>query len=273
MSTPPPPKPKAPKKKQKLANPFSYVPPTEACNHFLPIIHDSWPIHLHVWDIASVRLKELEQFTGLSQLEQFLPDPAQSPKASRTCYSAPDAVTVIPAPLRGVFKLRLITCFSHTPRSGDGFGSLDPALFVTPDNTLKVSLLMMWLRICPALLWRLGLPNVKLFINKQWRAMLEAADGFLLEDSCSVGIQIDADNIVSVPALWNGIKVNLNASGQIDANIVRQVIWELYEIKFCLEMLMLDRYMVLEPQGDTDEVEMLKEAWYEREFQVHVFVI
>ncbi|KAE9384923.1 hypothetical protein BT96DRAFT_950225 [Gymnopus androsaceus JB14] len=34
-------------------------------------------------------------------------------------------------------------------------------------------------------------------------------------------------------------------------------------------MLVLDRYMVPEPQGDTDEVEMLKEAWYEREFQVH----
>ncbi|KAE9393565.1 hypothetical protein BT96DRAFT_999341 [Gymnopus androsaceus JB14] len=59
---PSPPKPKAPpKKKQKLANPSSYVPPpTEACNHFLPIIHDSWPICLHVWDIASVGLKELE---------------------------------------------------------------------------------------------------------------------------------------------------------------------------------------------------------------------
>ncbi|KAE9389069.1 hypothetical protein BT96DRAFT_947143 [Gymnopus androsaceus JB14] len=91
----------------------------------------------------------------------------------------------------------------------------------------------------------------------------------VLKDSCSVGIQIDADNIVSVPALWNGAKVNLNTSGQIDPSIVWQVIWELYEIKFCLEMLVLDRYMVPEPQGDTDEVEMLKEAWYEREFQVH----
>ncbi|KAE9385900.1 hypothetical protein BT96DRAFT_1006616 [Gymnopus androsaceus JB14] len=218
---PPPPKPKAPpKKKQKLANPSSYVPPpTEPCNRFLPIIHDSWPIRLHIWDIAS----------------QFLPD---------------------------------------------------PALFVTPNNALKVSLLM-WLHIRPALLWRLGLPNVKLFTNKQWRAMLEAADGFrttpsqplrakmlmqlksVLEDSRSVGIQIDADNIASVPALWNGVKVNLNASEQIDPSIVRQVIWELCEIKFCLEMLVLDRYMVPEPQGDTDEVEMLKEAWYEREFQVH----
>lgn len=220
-----------------IANPSSYVPPpTEPRNRFLPIIHDSWPIRLHVWDIASVRLKELERFTGPSQLEQFLPD---------------------------------------------------PALFVTPDNALKVSLLMMWLRIRPALLWRLGLPNAKLFTNKQWRAMLEAADGFrttpsqplrakmltqlksVLEDSRSVGIQIDADNIASVPALWNGVKVNLNASGQIDPSIVRQVIWELYEIKFRLEMLVLDRYMVPEPQGDTDEVEMLKEAWYEREFQVH----
>ncbi|KAE9384922.1 hypothetical protein BT96DRAFT_950224 [Gymnopus androsaceus JB14] len=145
---PPPPKPKAPpKKKQKLANPSSYVPPpTEPRNCFLPIIHDSWPIRLHVWDIASV------------------------------------------------------------------------------------SLLMMWLHICPALLWRLGLPNAKLFTNKQWRAMLEAADGFcttpsqplrakmltqlksVLEDSRSVGIQIDAENIASVPALWNGVKVNLNTS-------------------------------------------------------------
>lgn len=91
----------------------------------------------------------------------------------------------------------------------------------------------------------------------------------LLVDLRTVGIQIDEDNIVSAPALWNGVSVSLNASGQIDPTIVWQVIWELYEIKFRLEMLALDKYMVPEPQGDSDEAEMLREGWYDRESQAH----
>lgn len=56
----------------------------------------------------------------------------------------------------------------------------DPSLFFRPNNTIKSAFILMWLRLRPVFLWRLSLPNPKLFSNKQWRAMLEAADGFKL---------------------------------------------------------------------------------------------
>lgn len=131
------------------------------------------------------------------------------------------------------------------------------------------------------------MPGAKTFTYKQWHAMLEAADGvhmtssqplraemlenlkLLLADSQSVGIEIEANTLTSAPALWKGVAVNLNTQGQMDTTIVQEVMWELYEIRFRLEVVSLDRYMVPEPLGDSDEADMLREAWYEREMIVH----
>lgn len=115
--------------------------------------------------------------------------------------------------------------------------------------------------------------------------MLEAANGFtpdsgyrkemldiltsLIRESNSIGIQLDADRIATAPAYWNDEVVQCNAYGSLDPQIVREVVWELYEAKFRLEMLAIDRYMVPEPQGDSEEAQMLKEAWYAREAEIH----
>lgn len=124
------------------------------------------------------------------------------------------------------------------------------------------------------------MPNAKLYSNKDWRAMLEAVEGpdaahdrrqkrmmellrALMKDSTSSGIQLDERNITTAPACWNGAEVNLNASGQIRAEIVQEIIWELYEAKFRLEMFLIERKMVPEPTGSGEEWEMVQEIWYE----------
>ncbi|KAE9395056.1 hypothetical protein BT96DRAFT_942690 [Gymnopus androsaceus JB14] len=203
----------------------------EMRNCFMPIIHESFPKCLPTWDMASVHLAELQHFTGPSLLEHALPD---------------------------------------------------PSIFITPEGTLKPALIMSWLHVCPVFLWHLGMPNSKSYTNKQWRAMLEAADGFhvsgsdwhsemlvelkaLVKDSHSIGININEDFIVSAPVTWNGVVI----LGALDSQVIQEVVWELYEVNFWMEVLMLDRYMVPEPEGDSKAVEMEWEIWLEREVQAY----
>ncbi|KAE9389900.1 hypothetical protein BT96DRAFT_1002823 [Gymnopus androsaceus JB14] len=190
-------------KRQKTGLPRG--PIHKECNHFVAVMHESFPACLYLWDEARRRLAELHPFTGPSLLEHYLPD---------------------------------------------------PLLFVDPSNALKPALLLSWLRICPVILWQLGLPGPRLFVNKKWWAMLETADGFhaasqnhkemldilrsLVRESHSMGIQLDKNKISSAPAYWNGQLVQHNAYGLLDPQIVWEIVWELYEAKFCLEMLTID---------------------------------
>ncbi|KAF9061104.1 hypothetical protein BDP27DRAFT_1369952 [Rhodocollybia butyracea] len=119
------------------------------------------------------------------------------------------------------------------------------------------SFLLMWLRV---FLCSCGVsisPIRKWFTNKDWKAMFETADGFnvassarcasmlvelrkLIKDSCSMGIELN----------------ELTEAGTVDDQIVQEVMWELYESNFRLELIQLDRYMVSEPVEDGDEVEL-----------------
>lgn len=155
----------------------------------------------------------------------------------------------------------------------------DPTLFVDPSGALKPSLVRSWLRIRPVILWRLGLPSPPSFVNKKWRSMLEAADNFrivsqdrremldilkgLVRES---HLTLDEDALSSAPTYWNERLVDRDV---LDPSIVREIVWELYEAKFRLELLTLDRHMVPEPQGDSEESEMLRERWFAREVEVH----
>lgn len=199
----------------------------------MPIVHESYPAPINHWDLANVKLKDLQRLTGPSLLEHPLPD---------------------------------------------------PSIFITPQSTLKPALILMWLRLRPILLWRMSFPDPKLFSNREWRAMLEAADGFkissnplrgkmlaelrtLLESSHSTGVILNMENLTSAPALWNGI--NITSPSALDPNIIREIVWELYEAKFRIELLMLDKHLVPEPVGESDEAELMREIWYEWDIQVH----
>lgn len=113
----------------------------------------------------------------------------------------------------------------------------DPALFINPNNVLKSSLLLSWLCIRPVFLWRLGLPNPPSFVNRNWGAMLEAADGIrsasqnwqkmldilksFVSESQSNGILLNQDVISSAPAYWNGQLVHLKLFGRLSGNCMR----------------------------------------------------
>lgn len=129
------------------------------------------------------------------------------------------------------------------------------------------------------------MPDAKLYSNKDWRAMLEVVDGrgsaqkrqmrmkdhlqALMRDTTSSGISLDMERIDTIPAFWNGIEVKVNSFGQVDVGIVREIVWELYEAKFRLEMFLLERKMMPEPMGEGDHWEMARDIWYERERLVH----
>lgn len=150
----------------------------------------------------------------------------------------------------------------------------------------------MWLRLRPLFLWRLGLPNAKLYVNKDWRAMLEVAENLgipkdsqlpkskqrtqmsgllhdLIKNSNLTGISLDANGLITGPALWSGVELHVNGSGQLSPQIVQEIIWELYEAKFRLEMFIIEHRMVPEPVGHNDQAEMAREIWYKRELLVH----
>ncbi|KAJ3773183.1 hypothetical protein FB446DRAFT_642123, partial [Lentinula raphanica] len=153
-----------------------------------------------------------------------------------------------------------------------------PALFVSPDNTFRTSFFMMWLRVRPVFLWRLSLPTgTKFYSNKDWRKMLESADGRKLSslkgrtemlqelkdvvaDSRQYGIEIDVDNIATATAFWRGAPVIVLNNGMPESDVVVAAIWELYEINFRMELLILDRKLIPEPARDDE-----RDEWMERE--------
>ncbi|KAE9391200.1 hypothetical protein BT96DRAFT_945552 [Gymnopus androsaceus JB14] len=96
----------------------------------------------------------------------------------------------------------------------------DPFLFLTLNNKLKPEIIM---------------------INKDWRAMLEAAEGHgavhtkcwsqmmeklraLIRDSTLTGISLDETNLTAAPDLWNGVMIQLNSSGQLDIELVWEIV-------------------------------------------------
>lgn len=159
-----------------------------------------------------------------------------------------------------------------------------PVVFLNPANELKFLMVLMWLRIRPIFLWRLSLPEAPVFTNKDWRALLEAAHGTtgpsprrtkmlgklkeVLKQYHSTGIIIDEDNLASIPATWNSLPVTLDSAGALPSSLVQQVTWELYELQFRLELITLDRYMVPEPQGSGDGIQLERQLWLAREAKV-----
>lgn len=210
-------------------------------NRFLPITHEAFPSCLAWWDKPCVQLQELQRVCGQSLLGHSLPD---------------------------------------------------PSLFLTANNEVKPGRVLMWLCLRPLFLWRLGSPNAKLYVNKDWRAMLEVAEDLgalkenqlpkskrriqmsnhlhdLMNGSHSTGMSLHENNLITGPALWNGVELHVDGSGRLSPQIVQEIIWELYEAKFRLEMFMIDRKMVPEPLGHDDQAKMAQEIWYERELLVH----
>lgn len=130
------------------------------------------------------------------------------------------------------------------------------------------------------------MPGAKFYANKDWRAMLEVAEEIdlpkskrrkqmlallegLIDSSQSSSITLDVKTTIRAPAFWNGAEVHLNALGQLDSRIVQEIIWELYEAKFRLELIALHHKMLPKPQGSGEQFELAQEIWYDRERLVY----
>lgn len=175
--------------------------------------------------------------------------------------------------------------FHHTGDSLLEFVVPEPSIFVDPQSRLCVPLMLMWLRLRPFFLHRLTVPSVlSSLTNKKWKALLEGAVGFNIGSqklrqqmldlllSCSselgqYGISLDTDNAITSPPRWNGVIVHLE-NGFIPPHVVKEAVWELYEINFRADLLTLDRRLVPEPLGDSWEAVRARDNWYDRELRV-----
>lgn len=86
----------------------------------------------------------------------------------------------------------------------------------------------------------------------------------LVNNAHCPGVSINEQTLSSASALWKGLPVPLNSSNEMSPQVLREVIWELYEARFRLELITLDRLLVPEPQGASYEVLLQKESWLER---------
>ncbi|KAF9073013.1 hypothetical protein BDP27DRAFT_1417480 [Rhodocollybia butyracea] len=196
----------------------------------------------------------------------------------RNCFAAIKS-DYLPSPLScwqtGLEKLMELQC--HTGKSLLEHLLPHPVTFLTKHNALKFPMLLMWLRIRPVILWRLGLPNASVFTNENWKALIEGVQGAggpgpaerrtkilaklceIVRESGSNGILIDEENIVKLPATWNNKEVKLNSQGLLDHQLMREILWELCEARFWLEIIMLDHAMVPEVQGAEENSEVRRQ--------------
>ncbi|KAJ3739618.1 hypothetical protein EV360DRAFT_90473 [Lentinula raphanica] len=153
-----------------------------------------------------------------------------------------------------------------------------PDVFFTPSNDLKVSLLLMWLRLRPLLQWKLSLPTrMKGYKNTEWRALFEAIDGKKVESMkargnmlkeleelcCQSGLVFQLNDL-PLPK-WSGEVVRADVNGQLEQRLVKEIFWELLEVNFRTELITLDRAVVPEPQGDSDASIVMRDQWMDRE--------
>ncbi|KAJ3741062.1 hypothetical protein EV360DRAFT_90391 [Lentinula raphanica] len=69
-----------------------------------------------------------------------------------------------------------------------------------------------------------------------------------LEDLCrqsSLAFQLDK---LLLP-YWSGDIVEVDSNGELDSRVVTEILWELLEVNFRMELITLDRAVVPEPQG------------------------
>ncbi|KAJ3832709.1 hypothetical protein F5878DRAFT_702762 [Lentinula raphanica] len=148
-----------------------------------------------------------------------------------------------------------------------------PDVFFTPSNDLKVSLLLVWLRLRPLFQWKLSLPTrLKGYKNTEWRALFEAVDGKKVESMKARAIMLrELEELCRQSSLvfqldelplprWSGELIEVNSHGELDSRVVTEVLWELLEVNFRMELITLDRAVVPEPQGDSNDSVLLRDG-------------
>ncbi|KAE9390413.1 hypothetical protein BT96DRAFT_946157 [Gymnopus androsaceus JB14] len=163
----------------------------------------------------------------------------------------------------------------------------DISMFFDTQQNLRTTLVLMWLRVRPIILWKLGSPGstgTSFYSNKEWRGMLEYMTGtYSLGESSRMGskrkkmgvvlteliarskvdgVRLETDNLGEAPPRWNGLVLN---ESKLLVTVVREILWELNELSFRYELLALDRKLIPELQGDGREDDEQRTEWQNRE--------
>jgi hypothetical protein len=177
------------------------------------------------------------------------PDSPYVPPVSQVWADALAAVDT--SPERLVEQSKTSQHFGH-------YALPDPALLVTPGNDKKkLGFLLTWLRARPALLYRFQKQDSTALSNQAWRDFLEmgrsdkprndTAAAVRREEIRKImggvlgtaGVSEASSNANLGPVYWRDEELALDKLPRI--SVFQEILWELYELNFRLELFSLDR--------------------------------
>ncbi|KAK2463506.1 hypothetical protein APHAL10511_004257 [Amanita phalloides] len=143
----------------------------------------------------------------------------------------------------------------------------EPALFVTPmNNNKKLSFLRTWIQAHAAILWRAETQSLSAVSAQTWRDFL--AMDFIQTEQCDetrtakwraqlrklMGSAIERPGVKESSArdtrLMQWRNTTLRSDVMPPQTTVQAILWELYELNFCSELVALDLHMSNGTHGD-----------------------
>ncbi|THU99076.1 hypothetical protein K435DRAFT_659668, partial [Dendrothele bispora CBS 962.96] len=176
------------------------------------------------------------------------------------------------------------------PASELGYFLPDPDMIISsPNDETKMRLAYSWLKLRELFIFRLSsrlagsMPT--LLRNQQWRHLLAVAAGIkysaetesgrkheemrqlLVEyvDETRSGIRLKLEHLSSAPVTWRGR--DFAASEELSPTVVQEIVWEISEISFRLELMALDRSLA--PHADWEQRQsVLGDCWMGTPFHI-----
>ncbi|KAJ8094360.1 hypothetical protein PM082_010794 [Marasmius tenuissimus] len=177
--------------------------------------------------------------------------------------------------------LEALSAHDNSLRAPDGVSGgyplPPPWLFINPQrDDMKATLICNWLKLRQVLLYRLSVESRRLS-NKQWRALLMIAGpgtrpsdpkrvlrskemGEVLQDFIAKsGLSLKPDNLDTMRPSWNGQELE---EGKLPpAQIVREIMHELFELSFRQELVVLDAQLDTSGMSMFNRQRLLDACW------------
>ncbi|KAK1215779.1 hypothetical protein PQX77_021589 [Marasmius sp. AFHP31] len=142
----------------------------------------------------------------------------------------------------------------------NGYALPDPSIIASTKNEpMQAAFITMWLKLRQVLVYRLQSPTFVPLRAKEWRSVLgleihglKAGAGAAkardeqqkMLQSClqsgNMGRSVDLSDLGTAPVMWQGTSITPFALPP--KPIVQEILWELFEVNFCYELVALDRF-------------------------------
>ncbi|KAG7086689.1 hypothetical protein E1B28_002627 [Marasmius oreades] len=156
-----------------------------------------------------------------------------------------------------------------------GYALPPPDLFITSGNeTVTVTLFRNWLKLRNIFIYRLS-SSLDRFSKKQWRQMLTFDDDKDIRSDTRTGQQrlemqkvlkdimgkaeFRPERFSSAPVIWRGGTVDRTKLPP--QKIAQEILWELYELNFCQDLVALDDRMDESGMSTRDRSTVLEACW------------